>query len=58
MCDDLLDNPSDLVDLGVEFLLPVQQIAMEWFLDGCDHIITGVALVAIQLVPLLLVGLF
>jgi hypothetical protein len=44
--DDLLDYPSNLVNLGVEFLLPVQQVAMWWFLDWRDHIVADVAFVA------------
>src|SRR6266516_5123678 len=35
--DYLLDHPADLIDLRVEFLLPVQQLAARGLLEGRDH---------------------
>src|SRR6266536_4000804 len=39
------DNPADLVDLRVEFLLPVQQVPVSGLLDGGDHVVADVPLV-------------
>ena len=46
ICDDLFDDPADLVDLGVELLLSVQESAMSGFLDRCEHVVADVSLVA------------
>src|SRR6266498_2214233 len=44
--DYLLDHPADLIDLRVEFLLPVQQLAARGLLEGRDHPVPDEALVA------------
>ena len=44
--DDLLDHVADLVDLGVEFFLPVEQCPVGGLSDRGEHAVADVALVA------------
>ena len=44
--DGPFDDVSDLVDLLVEFSLPVKEVAIGWFLDGRDHAKADVSFVA------------
>src|SRR5262249_33116694 len=44
--DGSLDHVPNLVDLSVEFLLPVQKLTASRFLDRRDHVVTDVALIA------------
>src|SRR3982074_1360065 len=46
VCDDLLDDIANLVDLLVEFLPPVQERASWRLPDGGDHAVPNIALVA------------
>src|ERR1017187_5108679 len=42
----LLDDVANLVDLPVEFLLPVQKLAMGGFPDRRDHVVSDVSFIA------------
>jgi hypothetical protein len=44
--DDLLDQVANLIDLGVEFLLPVQEITVDVLSDGSDHVVADVSFVS------------
>ena len=44
--DRLLDDVANLVDLLVEFFLPVQKLAMGGFPDGREHVVADVSLIA------------
>jgi hypothetical protein len=44
--DDLLYDVADLVYLGIEFLLPVRELASGRFLNWRDHIVSDVSLIA------------
>lgn len=44
--DCLLDHPANLINLGVLFLLPVEDPAARRLLEGRDHSVAGIALVA------------
>jgi len=44
--DDLFDDVADLVDLLFELLLPIQELAALGLLEGRDHVITGISLIA------------
>ena len=44
--DRLLDDIPDLVNLGVELLLPVEEVTIDGLLDWREHAIADVAFVA------------
>ena len=44
--DDLFDDVADLVDLLIELLLPIQELAALGLLEGRDHVITDISLIA------------
>lgn len=44
--DRLFDGIADLVDLGVDFLLPVEEVAVSGLFDGSEHVVADVAFVA------------
>src|SRR5947207_14075660 len=46
MRDCLLDHPADLVDLGIKFFLPAEQLAACRLLERSDHAVADVAFIA------------
>jgi len=44
--DDLFDDVADLVDLLVEFFLPIQEFASLGLLEGRDHVVAGISFIA------------
>ena len=44
--DDLFDDVTDLVDLLIELLLPIQQLAALGLLEGRDHVVADISLIA------------
>ena len=44
--DDLFDDVADLVDLLIELFLPMQQLAAFGLLEGGDHVVADVSLIA------------
>ena len=44
--NDLLYDVADLIDLLIELLLPTQEFAAFGLLEGCDHVVANVSLIA------------